>query len=123
MVSDFDSIFFKSGVYIAFRLFFFPKFCYIVSVLKGGLPKKGLEICIARQLFDALEKIMGDVDASSDPDLLSALGSMLMRRGDYEKACKLFLRIGHVQKALDMCIHHDITITEVLQSVLITQIF
>eukprot|EP00803_Ostreobium_quekettii_P010396 evm.model.scf_366.2 EVM.evm.TU.scf_366.2 scf_366:14443-33657(-) len=79
---------------------------------KGGQPKKALELCVKGHLSDALDNIIGELDTDGDPALLSSVGSMLLQRGEYQKAARLFLRVGDVERALDMCIRYDVLITE-----------
>lgn len=72
-----------------------------------------MEICLEGQLFDSLQKILCEVDSHGDPTLVLEAATVLLQNGEFEKASKMLLKAGQEEKALDLCLDHDVFITEV----------
>lgn len=80
--------------------------------MKGGKLKKAVDMCFNARLFDVLQNIADDLPADSDPHLLIRCAEFFMEHGQYAKAVKMLIPAGQFSRALDMCLEHDITITE-----------
>lgn len=80
---------------------------------QGGKQKKALEICMEANLVASLESILHDVNTQGDHHLLLDAADVLLLHGDFENATKLLLKANQPDKALAMCIQHDVPMNEV----------
>jgi len=79
---------------------------------KGGKPSHALELCFAGNHFEALKTIAGDLDGSADPALVARCGDFFMQHGQYDKAAHLLVAGKQYVRALDLCMEHNIEISE-----------
>lgn len=79
---------------------------------KAGSQKKALELCFSAKLFDALRKIADDLNADSDPEVLAKCAGFFMQHKQHDKAVHLLCMSQQFQRALDLCIEHEVVITE-----------
>jgi len=79
---------------------------------KGGNVAKAVELCRKAKLFDQLREIAEMLPADADPQLIGQCAEFFMDHGQYEKTVRLFAVAGECAKALDMCILHNIHLSE-----------
>jgi len=79
---------------------------------KSGNTAKALDLCFRCRLFDALRDISDSLSAESDPQLLQRCAEFFLDHGQYEKTVHLFAAAGDASRALDLCVLHNIAITE-----------
>eukprot|EP00793_Prasinoderma_coloniale_P002837 PRCOL_00002319-RA len=100
---------------------------YDKSVLvhqRCGNLSRALDLCFRGQLFDSLRLIVdnlatgadaaGGGAASADAELLARCGDFFMQHRQYDKAMHMFVISGRYQQALDLCVQHNIALTEEL---------
>ena len=81
---------------------------------KGGRITKALELCFKYNLFQALADISEDLDAGADPELLERAADFFVRNGQHSKAVSLLVAAKKYDEAVDMCVAHNVIITEEL---------
>lgn len=79
---------------------------------KGGKVPRALELCFRAQLFESLRSISDNLGADTDPVLLSKCGDFFLDHQQYEKAVHLFISGKKYGKALELCMRHNVPITE-----------
>uniref|UniRef100_A0A8D0HMH8 Intraflagellar transport protein 140 homolog n=1 Tax=Sphenodon punctatus TaxID=8508 RepID=A0A8D0HMH8_SPHPU len=79
---------------------------------KAGYFSKALELAFATQQFGALQLIAEDLDENSDPALLARCSDFFIEHAQYEKAVELLLAAKKYHEALQLCLKHNLTITE-----------
>jgi len=79
---------------------------------KGGHMAKALDLCFRCRLFDALREIADSLSSETDPAMLQRCAEFFLDHGQYEKTVHLFTIAGECAKALDLCVLHNITISE-----------
>lgn len=95
--------------------YFEAKGLYDKAVLlytKGKKVAKALDLCFKGNLFDALRDISDDLSSETDPKLLAKCGEFFMSHNQFDKAVHLFLSGGNYTQALDLCVRHNIPMTE-----------
>ncbi|XP_077980431.1 intraflagellar transport protein 140 homolog [Glandiceps talaboti] len=81
---------------------------------KGGHFSKALDLAFRTEQFGALQLIADDLDERTDPNLLNKCADFFMEHGQYDKAVELLVVAKRYLEALDLCIQHNVTITEKL---------
>mmetsp|Transcript_76222 Transcript_76222/g.166365 ORF Transcript_76222/g.166365 Transcript_76222/m.166365 type:complete len:843 (-) Transcript_76222:160-2688(-) len=84
----------------------------VILYQKAGYQKRALELCFSARLFDALRKISDDLNADSDPEVLAKCAEFFMEHQQHDKAVHLLSMSKQYDKAVDLCIEHDVQITE-----------
>ncbi|NXI44534.1 IF140 protein, partial [Galbula dea] len=79
---------------------------------KAGHFSKALELAFATEQFGALQLIAEDLDENSDPALLARCSDFFTGHAQYEKAVELLLTAKKYQEALQLCLEHNLSITE-----------
>merc|ERR1719453_1511784 len=79
---------------------------------KGGNTTKALDLCFRSRLFDALREIADSLSSETDPTLLNRCAEFFLDHGQYEKTVHLFTIARECTRALDLCVLHNIAITE-----------
>ncbi|KAG2455575.1 IF140 protein, partial [Polypterus senegalus] len=79
---------------------------------KAGHFSKALELAFATQQFAALQLIAEDLNENSDPALLARCSDFFIEHGQYIKAVELLVAAKKYQEALQLCVDHNLTITE-----------
>lgn len=79
---------------------------------KAGHQKRALELCFSARLFDALRKIADDLNAESDPEILGKCAEFFMQHNQHDKAVHLLSMSNQYEKAVQLCVEHDVQITE-----------
>merc|ERR1719401_1108981 len=80
--------------------------------VKAGHQKRALEICFQARLFDALRKIADDLSADSDPEDLAKCAEFFMQHSQHDKAVHLLSMSHQYERAVDLCVEHDVQISE-----------
>ncbi|XP_019615052.1 PREDICTED: intraflagellar transport protein 140 homolog [Branchiostoma belcheri] len=81
---------------------------------KGGHFSKALELAFRTQQFAALQLIAEDLDEKTDPVLLNKCADFFMEHGQFDKAVELLVVARKYVDALELCMQHNVTITEPL---------
>ncbi|GLC64378.1 hypothetical protein PLESTF_000154800 [Pleodorina starrii] len=82
--------------------------------MKGGKLSKAVEMCFQAQLFDVLQHIADDMSPDkSDPALYSRCAEFFMQFGHNDKAVKMLIAAQQYSRALELCVEHDVSISEV----------
>lgn len=79
---------------------------------KGGKIPKALALCFQSNSFDALRDISDSLGADTDPELLAKCAEFFMKNQQYDKAVHLFMSAKQYSQALDLCLKHNVIITE-----------
>lgn len=92
---------------------------------KGGSIAKAVELCFQNQLFDALGQISmyisfdhsltilaDDLPSDTNSALIVKCSDFFMQHKQYNKAINLYIIGGNVPKALELCLQHNVTVTE-----------
>eukprot|EP00743_Colponemidia_sp_Colp-15_P005070 GILK01005459.1.p1 GENE.GILK01005459.1~~GILK01005459.1.p1 ORF type:complete len:1424 (+),score=370.05 GILK01005459.1:129-4400(+) len=81
---------------------------------KAGSVRTAVELCFQAQLFDLLRTVADDLAAEHDPALLARVAEFFMAHEQFEKAVQLLVVSQQIDKALEMCLQHNVTVTEEL---------
>ena len=95
---------------------------YDKSVLihqRCGNLSKALDLCFRGQLFDSLRLIVENLSASgaalgADAELLARCADFFLQHAQFDKAMSLFVASGRHAQALELCLQHNIALTEEL---------
>ena len=79
---------------------------------KAGNTSRAIDLCFRHRLFDSLRDIADSLNASTDPQLLHRCAEFFLDHGQYEKTVHLFTQAGECTKALDLCVLHNIPLSE-----------
>lgn len=79
---------------------------------KGGKLGKAIEMCFSAQLFDVLQHIADQLQPDSDPALFARCGDFFLQHGHPDKAAGLLIHAKQYSRALDVCVQHDVAISE-----------
>ncbi|MEW5317550.1 MAG: hypothetical protein WDW38_008838 [Sanguina aurantia] len=80
--------------------------------MKGGKLKKAVEMCFSANLFDVLTHITDDLKSEQNPELYVRCAEFFMTHGHNDKAVKMLIAAGQYSRALELCVEHDVTISE-----------
>ncbi|KAM7433446.1 hypothetical protein ABFA07_016329 [Porites harrisoni] len=81
---------------------------------KGGDITKALDLCFSTQQFAALQVIAEDLDENTDPQMLDKCSKFFLEHEQYDKAVELLVVGKKFSEALDLCMAHNVIITEEL---------
>lgn len=87
----------------------------VVLYHKGGDTSKAVEACFRGGLLDALRDIANVLStdrSNADHKLLCRCADFFLEHGWYEQSVHLFIATGEVTRALELCVHHNVTISE-----------
>jgi intraflagellar transport protein 140 len=80
---------------------------------KGGNVAKALDLCFQAQLFDELHHLTDELGPNNtSPGILKKCADFFIENGHYAKAVHLLLVGNRVSEALDVCMQHDVKVTE-----------
>lgn len=80
---------------------------------KGGNIPKALDLCFQAQLFDELHQLTDELGPSNtSPAILKKCIDFFITNGQYEKAVHLCLVGERISEALDVCLAHNVKVTE-----------
>ncbi|DBA86980.1 TPA: hypothetical protein ACH3X2_000362 [Trebouxia sp. C0005] len=81
---------------------------------KAGKQRRALELCFSAQLFDTLASIANNLTAKSDPAVMARCADFFLEHGEHEKGVQLLMQACQFSRALDVCNHNSITLTETM---------
>ena len=86
----------------------------VMLYVKGGHLAKAIDLCFrgGAALFDRLSEIAEQLPPDADPALLHRCAEYFLDHGQNEKAVRLFSVAGECAKALDLCVMHNIHLSE-----------
>jgi len=84
----------------------------VVLYQKAGHQKRALDLCFSAKLFDALRRIADDLSSDSDPEVLAKCAEFFMQHSQHDKAVHLLSMSHQYDRAVDLCMDHNVTITE-----------
>ena len=79
---------------------------------QGGQLAKAVELCFRFSLFEQLSSISEKLPPDSDPALITRCAEFFLDHGQWDKTVTLFAAAGQCAKAIDLCIMHNVTLTE-----------
>ncbi|KAK1948293.1 Intraflagellar transport protein 140 [Phytophthora citrophthora] len=81
---------------------------------KGGNVAKALDLCFQAQLFEELHHLTDELSGSGNtsPAILKKCADFFIANGQYAKAVHLCLLGNRTVEALDVCMQHDVKVTE-----------
>jgi intraflagellar transport protein 140 len=94
---------------------------------KGGALRHAVQLCISARLYDQLESVVNDLDQPTgvdgaaeegqqvpkrDPELLAQCANFFIDHHQFERAAHLLVLAGDGQQALELCLAHNIPISE-----------
>ena len=84
----------------------------VILYEKAGYLGKALELAFTTNQHNALQFISGNLDSSTDPVLLNKTADFFLQGGQYNKAVELYAASKNHPKALELCVSHNISVTE-----------
>ncbi|KAE8751558.1 hypothetical protein FOCC_FOCC001805 [Frankliniella occidentalis] len=81
---------------------------------RSGMLHKALDLAFRTQQFDALQLIAVDLTSSSDPALIEKCARFFVENNQYDKAVDLLAVGKMISEALELCLEHNITVTDEL---------
>ncbi|KAG8223373.1 hypothetical protein J437_LFUL001251 [Ladona fulva] len=79
---------------------------------RAGLLHMALDLAFRTQQYNALQYIAMDLNANSDPMLLQKCASFFIQNKQYEKAVDLLAVAKKYKEAIDLCMQHDVPLTD-----------
>lgn len=80
---------------------------------KGGNIAKALDLCFKAQLFEELHHLTDELGSSNtSPAILKKCADFFIENGQFGKAVHLCLIGNRINEALDVCMQHDVKVTE-----------
>lgn len=80
--------------------------------MKGGKISKAVDMCFAAKLYDVLQTIADDLQQGQDPALFHRCAEFFIAAGHFDKAAKMLIATGQYTEALEMCVTHEVVISE-----------
>lgn len=81
---------------------------------KAGYLNKAIELAFRTQEFSALQSIAANLGENTDPQLLHRCAQFFMENKQYDKAVDLLADAKKYIEALELCVEHNVFITEEL---------
>ncbi|KAF4520566.1 hypothetical protein B566_EDAN011119 [Ephemera danica] len=81
---------------------------------RAGMLHKALDLAFKTQQYNALQSIATELDADSDPALVLRCARFFMENKLYDKAVDLLVVAKQFSAAVDLCLEHNVTVTEEL---------
>ncbi|OUM64974.1 hypothetical protein PIROE2DRAFT_8118 [Piromyces sp. E2] len=79
---------------------------------KGENVSKALDLCFKHQQYELLGDIIMNLDENLDISTLRKCIDYFLEKKDFEKAIHLYIRSGQYEDAIDLCLAHNVMITE-----------
>ena len=86
----------------------------VILYEKAGYLSKALELAFATNQHNALQFISGTLDSNTDPVLLNKTADFFMSGGQFNRAVEMYAASKNYTKALELCVNHNISVTEEL---------
>lgn len=84
----------------------------VVLFMKGKNLKKALDIAVNAKLYDYIKRITDEINAEKDSEALEKAAQHFLDGNQQDKAIHLLIASKQIEKALELCIEHNIPITE-----------
>ncbi|XP_050709384.1 intraflagellar transport protein 140 homolog [Eriocheir sinensis] len=81
---------------------------------KAGLLSKAVDLAFKSGQISAVGQIAGDLDESADPALIQRCAQYFISNGQYDRAVSLLITGRQYFDALDLCVEHNVWVTEEL---------
>jgi len=79
---------------------------------KGENISKALDLCFKHQQYELLGDIIMNLDDNVDVSNIRKCIDYFLEKKDFDKAIHLYIRSGQYEEALDLCLAHNVIITE-----------
>jgi intraflagellar transport protein 140 len=79
---------------------------------KSGQTSKALDMCIRTQRFETLKSMTEDLGPDTPPEMLEKAAEFFLEQQQYDKACHLLLTGKQVKRGLELCMQHNVHITD-----------
>ncbi|KAJ1627582.1 hypothetical protein T492DRAFT_175151 [Pavlovales sp. CCMP2436] len=79
---------------------------------KSGQTQRAIELCFAHNLFEQLRDIANSLGPDAEPAVFKRCGEFFLDHGQFDKAVGLLVRAGQHHTALELCVLHNIPISE-----------
>lgn len=98
------------------KKFFKYYFCLFIRTMsyQSGEISKALELCFQHRQFDALHQIAEDLSEDSSSEMTKRVADYFMEHGHFDKAMEILVKSKKIGEALELCMAHNITLTEEL---------
>ena len=84
----------------------------VILYEKAGYFGKALDLAVKTNQHNALQHISKHLDSNTDPVLLGKAANFFLENKQYDKAVDLFVASKDNQRALDLCLQYNISVTE-----------
>ena len=84
----------------------------VILYEKAGYLGKALDLAFSTNQHNALQFISGALDGDTDPVLLNKTADFFLQGGQFNKAVELYAASKNYPKALELCVNHNISVTE-----------
>ena len=81
-------------------------------ITQSGEISKALELCFQHRQFEALHQIAEDLGEDSSSQITKKVADYFMEHGQFDKAMEILVKSRKIREALDLCMAHNITLTE-----------
>lgn len=79
---------------------------------KSGHTQRAIELCFRHELFEPLRQIASSLGADAEPAVLKRCSEFFLDHGLYDKAVGLLVLAAQHHTALELCVLHNIPISE-----------
>eukprot|EP00759_Apiculatamorpha_spiralis_P023644 PhF_6_TR27211/c0_g1_i1/m.40037/K19672/IFT140; intraflagellar transport protein 140 len=79
---------------------------------KGGDLQKAVDLCVTYKLFDVLQTIAENLDASADPEVFQSCAEFFTSHGQFDKAVIMLTQAKAYNEALQLCLERNVKLTE-----------
>jgi intraflagellar transport protein 140 len=79
---------------------------------KGGNVARALTLSFRNKQFSTLQMMAGDLNEQTDPELLDRCAHFFLENEQYDKAVDLLVKAQKHFEALELCMRHNVQITE-----------
>ncbi|CAG9773857.1 unnamed protein product [Ceutorhynchus assimilis] len=84
----------------------------VVLYHRGGMLHKALDLAFKTQQFDILQEIATQLDADSDPALIDKCAQYFINEEQFDKAVDLLGIAKKYSEAIQVCVDHNVRLTE-----------
>jgi len=79
---------------------------------RGGRTGHALQLCFEGELFDALRGISENLEEGTDPAIVEKCATFFLQHNQFDKAAALFVSAKKYKQALELCLEHNIALSE-----------
>lgn len=84
----------------------------VILYHRAGMLHKALDLAFKTQQFDVLQQIATDLDADSDPALVAKCADYFVTNEQFDKAVDLLAIAKNFNEAINICLQHNVQLTE-----------